>query len=76
MKNWTLFYPFIIAATLVVGSMLLILLPDYLFVLIPGIAILPAILLFIYLEKKRPFNSIWNQDAGDKKADLIRTFLT
>lgn len=76
MKNWRLFYPSIITTTILIGLFLLSLLPPALYLLIPGIAVIPFIILFIFLEKKRPFREMWNTNNGDFTADLLRTFLT
>lgn len=76
MKNWNILYPLLIGITIFMSFLAIWALPEYLFVMVPGIVAVPVVLLLVKMEKKRPFKAIWNEKKNDQKADLIRTFLT
>jgi sterol desaturase/sphingolipid hydroxylase (fatty acid hydroxylase superfamily) len=70
-----IFYPLIIALSLISSVLLITRFEAINYVFIPGLILLPLIILFIVLEHFFPFQKKWNNSVGDLSTDLIRTFL-
>jgi sterol desaturase/sphingolipid hydroxylase (fatty acid hydroxylase superfamily) len=62
--------------TVILTILLILLLPDAYFIAIPALVTVPTIIVILRLEKKRPFRDTWSQENGDRRSDLIRTFIT
>ena len=70
-----LFYPIILVFALIGSIFLLSILHVDQFVFIPGIIVLPLIVIFIIFERKYPYKKGWNKSKGDFETDLLQSFI-
>ncbi len=69
-----IFYPFVIALSMIGAWLLIIRFERIDYVFIPGVVLFPLIILFVLLEHFFPYQKNWNEPVGDLSSDLIRTF--